>query len=148
MPNIIRTIRWAHKRKIVLKHDCAKSLEWMGLSGGVRGGGSRGLRALPFEATRERLNELADLVADSTVMGQGFVLGLRGLGELRRVVEADVDDLGSAGEDGAGFVGVAADGDDVVEWDVGDRVDMLGRLRRDVDAGLGHDLDGGGVHAV
>ena len=43
----------------------------------------------------------ADLVADAAVVGEGFVLGASGFGEGGGIVEADVEDAGVAGEEGA-----------------------------------------------
>lgn len=46
------------------------------------------------------------------------------------------------------FVGVTADRDHVIELDADQVVERLGKLRRDVHPGLGHDLDGVRIHPV
>src|SRR6476620_1353378 len=56
--------------------------------------------------------ELTDLVAYAAVVAERFLLRRGVFRELRWVVEGDVDHVRVAGEDGAGFVGVIADGDD------------------------------------
>src|SRR4051812_37936082 len=56
--------------------------------------------------------------------------------------------FGFAREYGAVFVGVAADGDDEIEINGVEGVDVLGLMMRDIDAGFGHDFDGAGIEAV
>jgi hypothetical protein len=46
------------------------------------------------------------------------------------------------------FVGVAADGDDAVEVEAGEVGDGFGGVAGDIDAGFGHDADGGRIEAV
>ena len=68
-----------------------------------------------FQRFRQGFDEGFDFVADAAVGGEGFFFGLGFFGEARGIVEADVGDFGFAGEEGARFVGVVADGDDEVE---------------------------------
>jgi hypothetical protein len=42
---------------------------------------------------------------------------------------------------GAGFVGVIADGNDGIEDDIPEAIDMFGDVPRDIYSGLGHNLD-------
>ncbi len=59
-----------------------------------------------------------------------------------------MNDFGFSRGNGAVFTGVAAEGDDVVEGDVLEVINVFGLLVGDVDAGLGHDFYGVGVEAV
>ena len=103
---------------------------------------------LACEGVGEGLDEGADLVTYTAVGGECH-LGGSGLGgEEGWVVEADMDHAGLSRKERAGFVGVGADGDDVVEGDVEEIIDALGTLLRDIDADLGHHGDGVGVEAV
>jgi hypothetical protein len=103
---------------------------------------------LACEGVGEGLDEGADLVTYTAVGGErGFWRSGLG-GERGWVVEADMDHAGLSGKDRAGFVGVGADGDDVVERDVEEVVDALGALLRDVDTCLGHYGDGVGIETV
>src|SRR5687768_863693 len=81
-------------------------------------------------------------------MGDRFLFASCALCERGGIVKAHVDDLGAAGEDRAGLVGVAADGDDVVEGDVRERIEVLGGVPGDVHARLAHHADGAEVHAM
>ncbi len=65
-----------------------------------------------------------------------------------RVVEPPVDRLAGAGEHGAGFAGLVADRDHVVEVLPEEFGDRLRRGPGDVDADLGQDPDGQRVHAL
>lgn len=98
-----------------------------------------------FEVGAEGEDEGADLVADFAVVGEGFFFGARVGGEAGRIFEGSVEDAG-AGDDGAGFVGGIADGDDEVwrGW-IGDG---FGSVMRDIDACFGHGADGEGIEAV
>jgi len=100
------------------------------------------------ESLGEALDEGTDLVADAAVVAEGFFLGLGGAGQGRRVVKADMNDLGVAGKKGAGFVGMAADGDDIVKGNVEEVADVFGVVGGDIHAGFGHDADGAGIEAV
>lgn len=93
-------------------------------------------------------DEVADFVAHADVVAHGFVVGHGHFGEARGIVEGFVDDFGFAGEDGAGFLGVVAHGDYVVELDVAETLDGLGAVLRDIDAGHAHDFDGDAVESV
>src|SRR5882672_9413638 len=59
-----------------------------------------------------------------------------------------MNDPGFSREYGAIFVGVAADGDDEIERNILEIVDVLGAVLRNIDAGFGHDFDGVGIEAV
>jgi len=108
-----------------------------------------GNRRLWFcEGVGKRFDEGADFIAHSAVVRERFFLGLCVLSKARRIVETDVNDFCVSGEYRAGFVGVVADGDDVIEGDGGERVDVLGLAAGDIDAGFGHCPHGSGVHAV
>ena len=91
---------------------------------------------------------IADFIADAGVVGECFLGSGGGLGECGRIVEADVNDFGLAGKNGTSFVGVSADGDDVVEGDMGEGIDVLGGVLGDVDAGFGHGFGGEGIEDV
>src|ERR1035437_3193379 len=62
------------------------------------------------------------------------------------VFEGPVEALRFSGEYRADFVGVVADGDDVIELLTQEFVDGLGAMAGDVDAELLHDGDGFGAH--
>lgn len=79
----------------------------------------------------------ADEVADLAEGG-----GLSASGKGGGVGETVVDALSGAGEDGAGFAGVVADGDDVVEMLAGEFVDRFRAVLRDIDADLAQDFHG------
>ena len=66
-------------------------------------------------------------VADSP----GFLFVGGRFGQARRIVEAHVGHLRVPGKDRAGLVGMAANGDHVVEGDVSELVDVLGAVARD-----------------
>ena len=85
-----------------------------------------------------------DCVADAAVGGELFG---GGAGCFAGVVEGSVEALARAGENGAGFVGVVADGDDGGEWFAEVALEGFGFLRGDVDAEFGHGLDRQGAHA-
>ena len=57
---------------------------------------------------RQGPHEISNFIAHPAVMAQGLFLGLGGLTEFGRIVEADVQPFGFCGEKGAGFLGVAA----------------------------------------
>src|SRR5215210_5814617 len=65
-----------------------------------------------------------------------------------RILEAAVDALCAAGEDGAGLLRVVADGNDVVEVLPDELFRRLRAVSRDVDADLAHRLDRLGPHAT
>ncbi len=94
------------------------------------------------------LDEGADLIANSAVDVQGFFLGFGKLGQAWGVFKTDVKDLGFAGKEGTAFVSVVADGDDIIEGDMADFVEVFGAVAGDVYAGFGHDPDGHGVETV
>lgn len=81
----------------------------------------------------------ADLVADLAEGGEAVFFGAGDGGGVREVV---VEAVGVAGVDGAGLLGVVADGEDVVEGLVGELVDGFGAVAGKVDAKFGHDADG------
>lgn len=81
-------------------------------------------------------------------MGEGFLFALGALGQRGRIVEAVMDDLAAAGEEGARIVRGAAHGDDVVKALVASVLDGFGAVAADVHADVGHDLDGIGIEAL
>jgi hypothetical protein len=84
----------------------------------------------------------ADFVADLAEDGEDLVFGAFGFGG---VVEGPVVAIHLAGEDGAGLVGVAADGDDGFDFLGEEFVEVFGAVGGDVDTDFGHDFDGEGV---
>ena len=78
------------------------------------------ITVLPVIENRERkcFYEVADLVSDSAVYPEGFFLGFGVFGKSRRVFEGDVNGFGFAGIEGAFFVSVVADGNDVIKVDI------------------------------
>src|SRR5919108_4635343 len=64
------------------------------------------------------LDEGFDLVAHPHVMAQGFLRAPGPGSKPRRVVKASVDDPGAAGKDRAGLMGIATDGNHVIEGKV------------------------------
>jgi len=59
-----------------------------------------------------------------------------------------MNDAGFSRKYGAILVGVAADSNDEIEIYVLERVDVLGLVLGNIDAGFGHDLDGALIQAV
>ena len=97
---------------------------------------------------RQGFNERTNLVPHTSVVAQGlFGIAFPG-SEFRRIVETHVNDLRVAGEYGAGLMGVAADGHDVVERNAAEVGQCLARVVGDVHPGLGHDFDRMGVQPV
>ena len=103
---------------------------------------------LILKACWQTLDEGLDLVAHAAVVDHGLLVAGRVLGQGGRVVEAPVGAPRLAGEEGAGFRRVAAQGHDPVELKRRQFVDGLGALRRDVHPGLGHGAHGQGVEPV
>jgi len=85
------------------------------------------------------LEDLADFVADAAEDGELLLLGAGGVGG---IIERPVVTIYLAGEDGAGLIGVSADGDDGLHRLVEEFVEVLGGVAGDVDADFGHDFDG------
>lgn len=78
-----------------------------------------------------------------TFMPQSLILRPGSLRQCRWIVEPDVNHLGLAAQPHrARLVRVAADGHDVVERNIFDRVDGLRSLPADVDTSFRHDPDG------
>ena len=96
----------------------------------------------------QRFDEGFYLVADSAIAVEFVIFVFEFESHFGRVVESDVYDLGAAGEHRAGIVGVAAYGNDIVQVEIGELVDMLRFVAADVDACLSHDFDGVGVEPV
>jgi hypothetical protein len=94
------------------------------------------------------LDEGFYLVPHAAVAIQGFPLSFGVLCEFGRVVESEVQYPGLAREQGAVLTGVIAEGDNVVKFDVQQVFDVLCALAGDIDARLGHYLDGVGIEAV
>ena len=69
----------------------------------------------------------------------------RGSGQLRRIVETDMDSPHSAEEEGALLVGGAAESDDVVELLSCELIKRLGAMAGDVDLQFRQNLTGQGV---
>ncbi len=70
----------------------------------------------------------------------------RAFGKGRRVFEAVVKSLGSAGKDRAGFFGVIANGDDIVKMMSVELVKVLGTMIGNIDAQFLHHSDGFGTY--
>jgi len=86
-----------------------------------------------------------NFVADAAVFA-GDVFGAAY--DMRWVIKADVETLlDVADEVGAAFVGAAADGDDVVPWQLKVLLYGIGVVMADVDANFCHMLDGACVEA-
>jgi len=97
----------------------------------------------------EGFNEGADLISHAPVMRHCHFIARRGLGEARRIVEADMDDL-RAGDDGAGFVRGVADGYDDIKLHAsrGEILRRFGCMPGDIDPHLGHRANGERIQAV
>jgi hypothetical protein len=85
-----------------------------------------------------RINFIADAAEDSKLF---FIVSF-GMGG---VVEGPVVAMGLAGEGGAGLIGVAADGDDGIDFTVEEAVEVFGLGGGDVDISFLEGLDGEGV---
>jgi hypothetical protein len=77
------------------------------------------------ENTRQTIYKVADFVADSAVYVEDFLLVCGLFGKPRRVIKADVEDFGFAGENGTVFVGVVADGNNKIKIGAFEFVDMF-----------------------
>lgn len=97
---------------------------------------------------RKRYDEGANFVPDAGVMGEGFGFCRSVLGELGRVVKPVVQYGGPSGKAGAGLLGVAAEGDDIVKIEVREFLKGFGGLPGDIHSGVGHGADGKGIEAV
>jgi len=93
-------------------------------------------------------DERANLIAHAAIVRQrGFFAG-RIFRQPGRIIEPAMHNSRPAGKHRAALGGVIADGDDVVEGNVGQFIDVPGSLAADVHARLGHDPDGEGIQAV
>ena len=100
------------------------------------------------EDLRQLLDECPDLIPHPPVAGKFLLPGLPRFGEAGGIVEADVNDPGFAGKDGAALPGVAADGDHIIKL-LGRQIrDQFGFLCGNIHSGFGHHLDGIRIQTV
>ena len=88
------------------------------------------------------LKHLTDFIAHAAEDEKLLLFGAGGVGG---VVKAPVVAVYLAGKHGAGLIGIAADGDDGFNVLIEELIEVLGMMRGDVDADLGHDFDGEGM---
>jgi len=81
---------------------------------------------------------LPDFVTDASENGESLFMGAL---ERGRVFEVAVNRYGVAWEDGAAFLGIVTNGENVVERLAGELVDAFRAMARDVDAQLSHGRD-------
>jgi hypothetical protein len=109
-------------------------------------------RAPARGSSRERLGQTRDefpnLNPHPAVMNQGVFLGGCVFGQLRRVVETDMDFFGPSRKKRAGFVGMPAEGSHNIKFSQRQLIDCLGRVMGYIHTGLGHHPDRQRVEAV
>ena len=91
---------------------------------------------------------MTNLVPHPPIMSQGLLRACGILRQFWRIIESYMNDLRFSREYRAIFIGVAADGDYVIELDVFEIIHMLRLMMGDIHAGFGHDFDGVGIEAV
>jgi len=91
------------------------------------------------------LELFTNLIAHAAEGGVDFLLTSGGFGG---ILKGPVVFLGLAGEEGAFLIGIAAHGDDGVHVLLQKIIQVLGGVPVDINADLGHDLNGHGVHVT
>ena len=97
---------------------------------------------------RQSLYKSANLIPYPPVMNEGLRLRSASFGQPWGIIETAMDGAGRIWKNGALFMSLIADRDDIIKTNGPQFINMLGAMTRYIYPGLGHDMDRPGIKSL